>query len=87
MGGGEAGAAEAPALARAYAVLCTTAFAPPVPLPWPRRTAGMPLRVVVLLPTRASDAAKAAIGRVARTPAWRLRSHARDPRTQGARRR
>ena len=56
-----AGAPEAPALARAYAELCTTAFAPPVPLPWPRRTAGIALRVVVLLPGRAGDAAKGAI--------------------------
>ena len=56
-----AGTAEAPALAQAYAELCTTSFAPAVPLPWPRRTAGNRLRVIVLLPVHANDAARRAI--------------------------
>ena len=56
-----AGAPEAPELARAYAELCATSFSAPVPLPWPRRTAGSRLRVVVLLPVHANDAAGRAI--------------------------
>jgi predicted O-linked N-acetylglucosamine transferase (SPINDLY family) len=53
-----AGAPEAPSLARAYAELCATTFAAPVPLAWPRRTAGARLRIVTLLPTQASDGAR-----------------------------
>ena len=81
-----AGAAEAPALARAYAELCTTAFAPPVPLPWPqthgrRRAAGR----------RAPPGSRERCREGARSPrCWRcrrrVRSHARDCRAQGARR-
>ena len=56
-----AGAPEAPVLARAYAELCATAFAAPVPLSWPRRTAGERLRIVTLLPMHASDRARRAI--------------------------
>jgi predicted O-linked N-acetylglucosamine transferase (SPINDLY family) len=43
-----AGVASAPALARAYASLCATAFGARIPLLWPQRTAGERLRVVVL---------------------------------------
>ena len=48
-----AGAPEAAALVRSYAVLCTKTFVAPVPLLWPRRTAGHRLRVVALLPAEA----------------------------------
>jgi len=65
-----AGAADAPAHARAYAELCATSFAAAVPLPWPKRTAGSRLRVVVLLPVHANDAVLRAIaGLLALSPA------------------
>jgi len=38
----------APALARAYASLCMTAFGARIPLLWPRRTAGERMRLVVV---------------------------------------
>lgn len=41
-------AAAADALARRYAEVCIEAFAASAPLPWPRRTAGTSLRVLVL---------------------------------------
>ncbi len=40
---------EAPALAQRYASLCARSFAAPLPLVWPRRTAGRRLRVLVLV--------------------------------------
>jgi len=55
------GAAEAAALARSYAELCKKSFAPPFPLLWPRRTAGVALRVVVLLPVETNDQMRSAI--------------------------
>src|SRR5205085_11834907 len=48
----------APALAQCYASLCQWVFASPVPLPWPRRTAGMRLRVVTLVDDGASASAR-----------------------------
>lgn len=42
-------------LARRYAELCTKAFAPSVPLPWPVRTSGAALRVAVLATSRADS--------------------------------
>ncbi|MEP7206599.1 MAG: tetratricopeptide repeat protein [Casimicrobiaceae bacterium] len=40
---------EAKRLAERYAAICVEAFGPSVPLPWPRRTGGSALRVLVLL--------------------------------------
>jgi predicted O-linked N-acetylglucosamine transferase (SPINDLY family) len=56
-----AGAPEASKLVRAYAELCATTFAAPVPLAWPRRTAPGRLRIVTLLPRQASDGARRAV--------------------------
>ena len=39
---------DAPELARRYAEACARRFALPLPLLWPRRTAGRALRIVVL---------------------------------------
>src|SRR6185369_17360521 len=39
---------DAPELARRYALACARRFALPLPLLWPRRTAGRALRIVVL---------------------------------------
>jgi protein O-GlcNAc transferase len=50
------------AFAQCYATLCMWAFAPPMPLKWPRRTAGARTRVVVLVDSRAgADADETAL--------------------------
>ncbi len=52
-----------------YAALCAHALAAPVPLPWPRRTAGRPLRVVVLRAAApAAEAAATAADAIAALP-------------------
>ena len=48
-------------LASAYARACVAGFAPPLPLVWPRRTAGGALRVAVLASPDASSEAIAAL--------------------------
>ena len=48
-------------LASAYARACVAGFAPPLPLVWPRRTAGETLRVAVLASPDASSEAIAAL--------------------------
>ena len=48
-------------LAVAYAAACTSAFAPAVPLVWPRRTEGAALRVAVMASPEASPGAIAAL--------------------------
>lgn len=64
----QAGAPEAPVLARTYAELCATTFAAPVPLPWPRRTAGNRLRIAVLLPVVADESAMRVLAALAALP-------------------
>ena len=56
-----AGAAEAAALVRSYAELCKSTFVSPFPLLWPRRTAGLSLRVVALLPGGTNEQARGVI--------------------------
>ena len=68
-----ADAPEAAALARAYAELCTATFVSPVPLVWPRRTAGHRLRIVVVLPIAANDFASRALAALAALPPPKLR--------------
>jgi len=58
----------APALARAYASLCATAFVAPFPLVWPRRTAGVRLRVIALVATSSAPEAIAALDLLAALP-------------------
>ena len=53
----------APALAQCYASFCLWAFGSPMPLPWPRRTAGKRLRIVALV----DDHPNATAVRLART--------------------
>ena len=69
---GDAGVSS-PASARAlvlhYARLCDAAFASPVPLVWPRRTAGAALRVIVLAPPAPGLEAQDAVRALARLPA------------------
>lgn len=45
-------------LAERYAALCATTFVAPVPLTWPRRTAGLRRRIVLLLPADVSTVAE-----------------------------
>ena len=59
-------------LALHYARLCDAAFASPVPLVWPRRTAGAALRVVVLAPAAPGAAAQDAVRALASLPAGTL---------------
>jgi hypothetical protein len=47
----------APGLAQCYASLCLWAFRSPMPLPWPRRTVGTRLRMVVLVDGHANATA------------------------------
>jgi protein O-GlcNAc transferase len=47
------------ALAQKYAALCATLFLPPVPLLWPRRTAGARVRLLVLQASAMPDAVAA----------------------------
>ena len=61
--------ASARALALHYARLCDAAFASPVPLVWPRRTAGAALRVIVLAPPAPGAEAQDAVRALARLPA------------------
>ena len=56
------------ALAAHYAALCAVAYASPVPLVWPRRTAGAALRVVVLAPATPGPAAQDAVRALAALP-------------------
>ena len=57
------------ALAARYALLCAEAFAVPVPLTWPRRSAGDRTRVVILVPpTRPGDATLAMVSALAALP-------------------
>jgi hypothetical protein len=58
----------APALAQTYASLCAKAFASPFPLVWPRRTAGIRLRVVALIDAPATPEAIAALDVLAALP-------------------
>ena len=52
-----------------YAALCAEAFAPAVPLGWPIRSAGRRLRLIVLLPAAAIDAAtRGALAKIAALP-------------------
>ena len=55
-----------------YARLCNAVFASPVPLVWPRRTAGAALRVVVLAPAAPGAAAQDAVRALASLPAGTL---------------
>lgn len=48
-------------LASRYATLCVAAFAPPVPLTWPRRSAGARLRVAALVGGNTDAVARAAV--------------------------
>ncbi|MDH5245726.1 MAG: tetratricopeptide repeat protein, partial [Betaproteobacteria bacterium] len=58
----------APALAQTYASLCAAVFASSFPLVWLRRTAGMRLRVVVLIATPPGPEAIAALDVLAALP-------------------
>ncbi len=52
-----------------HAALCVEAFAPAVPLCWPLRSAGRRLRIIVLLPAAAIDAAtRGALAKIAALP-------------------
>ena len=52
-----------------HAALCVEAFAPAVPLCWPLRSAGRRLRLIVLLPAAAIDAAaRGALAKIAALP-------------------
>jgi predicted O-linked N-acetylglucosamine transferase (SPINDLY family) len=60
-------------LSERYAALCIEAFAPAVPLGWPIRSAGTRLRVIVLLPGAALDAAtRVALAKIAALPGDRF---------------
>jgi len=63
-----ADAAEAPVLARRHAELCAATFGSPVPLSWPRRTAGDRLRIVALIPATADGAARTSVSAMAGLP-------------------
>src|SRR4030042_1177714 len=58
----------APALAQAPASLCATAFVAPFPLVWPRRTAGVRLRVIALVAMSSAPEAIAALDLLAALP-------------------
>jgi predicted O-linked N-acetylglucosamine transferase (SPINDLY family) len=63
------GAGAAREFAERYAALCASALAAPVPLPWPRRTAGHRLRIIVLRRAAAAgEADSAAMAAIAALP-------------------